>query len=61
MVKLTRLYLWYRADYEQVAGSMLEYAAQYNEALADSLEAGEAPRIEWLDYSWKLNSQENIE
>ncbi len=60
VVSLTRLYLWYRADYEQVADSMLAYAAQYAPDMRQALEAGEGPRIEWLDYSWKLNTQENM-
>ncbi len=57
---LTPLYRWYRGDYEQVAGTILDYAAKYNEQLAEDLEAGNRPTVRWLHYSWDLNDQENL-
>ena len=33
MVQLTRLYNWYGADFEQVAGSILNFAARYSPPL----------------------------
>jgi len=59
-VHLTRLYNWYGGDFEQVAGSVLAYVARYDRALKRALDAGRVPRIQWLDYDWSLNSQENI-
>lgn len=58
-VRLTMLYnpSWYGGDFEQVAGSALEYAARYSADLRAALDAGEPPRIEWIDYSWDLNRQ----
>ncbi len=58
-VSLTKLYSWYGNDFEQVAGSVLEYAARYSEPLNQTLGAGATPQIEWLSYDWALNSQEN--
>ncbi len=57
---LTPLYNWYRGDYEQVAGNILDYAAKYNRQLAEDLEAGNRPAVRWLEYSWRLNDQENL-
>jgi len=59
-VHLTQLYNWYGGDFEQVAGSVLAYAAQYDPGLKQALDAGQPPRIKWLDYDWSLNSQENV-
>lgn len=60
-VKLTQLYNWYGGDFEQVSGSVLEYAAQYNSSLKQMLDNNQKPSIQWLDYDWSLNSQENIQ
>ncbi len=59
-VHLTQLYNWYGGDFEQVAGSVLAYVAQYAPDLKAAIDAGQTPRIKWLDYNWSLNSQENI-
>ena len=59
-VSITKLYLWYGGDFKQAAGSVLDYVASHVPQLKKALEAGEKPRIQWLDYSWKLNSKENI-
>ncbi|MFW6060288.1 MAG: DUF547 domain-containing protein [Phycisphaeraceae bacterium] len=58
-VHLTELYNWYGGDFEQVAGSVLQYAARYSDELKRALERGERPRIEWIDYDWTLNSMAN--
>lgn len=60
-VWLTSLYKWYGGDFEQVAGSVLEYAARYVPELQQELDAGRRPRIHWLTYDWSLNSVENKE
>jgi hypothetical protein len=59
MASLTPLYKWYRGDFEQVANSVLGYAARYAPELKETLEAGKKPSIRWLDYDWSLNSQAN--
>lgn len=59
-LRLTPLYDWYGGDFEQAAGGVLAYAARYAPELAELLEAGRPPGIEWKDYDWSLNSQENL-
>ncbi|RMF70696.1 MAG: DUF547 domain-containing protein, partial [Planctomycetota bacterium] len=59
IVRLTMLYDWYAADFKKVAGSVLEYAARHAPSLRAALDAGTKPKIRWLDYDWRLNSQEN--
>lgn len=58
-VELTRLYSWYRGDFEQVAGSVLAFAARYAPPLRAALDAGKHPRIRWLKYDWRLNRKEH--
>ncbi len=58
-VHLTQLYDWYGGDFEQVAGSVLEYAAQYSDELKQALAVGNTPRINWLNYDWTLNDKSN--
>jgi hypothetical protein len=58
-VHLTRLYLWYGGDFRQVAGSVPKFAARYSSELKQALDAGRAPKVEWLPYDWALNSQSN--
>ncbi|MCW8128829.1 MAG: DUF547 domain-containing protein [Planctomycetota bacterium] len=45
---LTRLYLWYKGDFEPAGGS-LGYARMYLKGLPED------PRIAWLEYDWALN------
>jgi len=52
---LTRLYLWYEGDFEQIAGSSLEFAARYSTELRERLAANGAPDIGWIEYDWALN------
>ena len=59
IVYLTRLYKWYGGDFEQVAGTVLDYAARYSPQLKQALGAGRKPGIRWLDYDWSLNSKKH--
>lgn len=59
VVRLTRLYFWYGGDFEQVAGSVLNFAAGYSPELKRIIDGGTKPQIEWLDYDWKLNDKTN--
>lgn len=56
-LELTSLYEWYGGDFEQVAGSIIEYAARYREDLSRDLAAGHSPTVRFLDYDWSLNEQ----
>jgi uncharacterized membrane protein YdjX (TVP38/TMEM64 family) len=58
-VHLTKLYKWYGGDFEQSAGSVLDFAARYSEDLKRSMQAGRKPSIKWLKYDWKLNDKSN--
>ena len=59
IVHLTKLYKWYGGDFEQVAGTVLDYAARYSPQLKQALDAERKPNIRWLNYDWSLNSKEN--
>ena len=58
-VHLTKLYDWYGADFKQVAGSVLDFAARYSAPLKSALGEDKKPRINWLDYDWTLNDRKN--
>lgn len=58
-LRLTELYKWFAGDFEQVAGSTLAFAARYAPRLQERLNAGAPPRIEWIDYDWRLNTTAN--
>ena len=59
VVKLTSLYNWYAGDFEQVAGSVLNFAARYSPPLKAALDAGRKPKVEFLNYDWSLNVKES--
>ena len=59
VVQLTKLYDWYGGDFNQVAGSVLDFAARYSPELKRVIDSGTKPRIEWLDYDWTLNDRES--
>lgn len=59
VVQLTKLYDWYGGDFKQVAGSVLDFAARYSSSIKQALDAGRRPRVDWLDYDWKLNDNSN--
>jgi len=56
---LTALYDWYGGDFKQTAGSVRGYVAQYAPQVKQAMERGDPPRIQWIDYSWKLNDKAN--
>jgi len=57
---LTQLYNWYGSDFEQVAGTVVDYAAKYAPTLEEALADGRTSKVRWLDYDWALNNQENL-
>ncbi len=56
---LTKLYDWYESDFEQTAGSVLEFVARQSPAVRKLLDDESKPSVRWLPYDWKLNSVEN--
>jgi hypothetical protein len=60
-IELTSLYEWYGGDFEQVAGSVIDYAARHRPDLAADLESGHRPTPRFLDYDWSLNRQPGAE
>ncbi|MEE9391712.1 MAG: DUF547 domain-containing protein [Planctomycetota bacterium] len=54
-VLLSRIYLWYRNDFEQAKGSLLEFVAQWSPDLKAKIGSGDEPSIEWISYDWSLN------
>ena len=54
---LSPIFNWYRADFEQAAGSLESFVARYeDEATATSIAAGPV-RIRFLEYDWSLNGR----
>ena len=51
-IGLTSLYEWYRGDFEQIGGDVLDYVRRYRPDLGE-----ERPRIRFLSYDWSLNDQ----
>lgn len=61
VLHLTPLYQWYGSDFEQVSGSVLGHVADQVPAVDEATDtADQGLRIEWLEYDWSLNSQENL-
>ena len=54
---LSPLYNWYRSDFEQVSGSIEQYAMPY----VAGMESAEGVDVEWLDYDWSLNDMAHFE
>jgi uncharacterized membrane protein YdjX (TVP38/TMEM64 family) len=59
IIYLTQLYKWYGGDFEQVAGSVLTFAARYVPTLELVLDDGRKPQVRWLQYDWTLNDVKN--
>ena len=58
-IKLTALLNFYGGDFKPLGG-VLPFVATYVPALKQKLDAGEKPTVEFLNYSWALNSQKNV-
>ena len=57
VIELTSLYEWYGGDFEQVADSILDYAALHDRELASDLAQGHEPSVRFMTYDWSLNRQ----
>jgi hypothetical protein len=57
-LRLTKLYDWFHGDFEQVAGTTVDFAARFNTKLAAMLKAGKRPTVEFIDYDWSLNGRQ---
>ncbi|MFN2261524.1 MAG: DUF547 domain-containing protein [Psychroflexus sp.] len=51
-LKLSKIFKWYRDDFENEAGSLIKYINRFSKIKID-----EDANIDYLDYSWKLNTQ----
>lgn len=60
-LKLTQLYNWYGGDFEQAAGSVIQFASQQSAELKALVAEGQTPSISWLPYDWTLNDKANQE
>ena len=58
-VELTRLYLWYRGDFTQVADAPLAFAARHRDTLRRMFadHGQDAIDVGYLRYDWSLNEQ----
>jgi hypothetical protein len=58
-VWLSRIFKWYRKDFERAAGSVLAYVAPYLSADERAYldRHGTQLRIRYIDYDWQLNRQ----
>lgn len=56
-LQLTRLYEWFRGDFEQTAASVPAFVARYIPQLRKDLEAGEKISLSYGEYDWRINSQ----
>ena len=61
IVHLSRIYDWYRKDFEKAAGSVIRYVARYApRETAEFLVANEKDlKIRYMDYDWRLNDVKN--
>ena len=55
VLHLTSLYDWYGNDFEQSAGSVLDFVARYVPSVKAAMDAKRPLKIKWLDYDWSLN------
>ncbi len=57
---LTSLYNWYGGDFEQDAGSVIDFVTRYAPALRQAINTHRRPpKPSWLPYDWSLNSVSN--
>jgi len=54
-VELSKIFKWYRADFEKDAGSLINFINRYTTTTVD-----QNADIDYLDYSWALNSSVGI-
>ncbi len=51
------IYQWYKGDFEQTAGSIVQYLAQHVPAMQASIDRGDRPTVRYMTYNWSLNDQ----
>jgi hypothetical protein len=56
-VYLTRLYDWYGSDFETDGQTVRDFVSAQSEAASAAFARG--ADVEWIDYSWALNSRDN--
>jgi len=55
-VKLSKIFKWYKNDFEKKSENVINYINQYSETTIQS-----NADIDYLDYNWQLNSVENAD
>lgn len=58
-VKVSAIMNWYRGDFVQVNGSLANFVATQDSAIAQAIAMDKTPSVAFLDYDWSLNSQAN--
>ncbi len=58
-IHLTKLYQWYDGDFEQSAGTVVEFVASVSDEAAQLTADDSKPRVRYLDYDWALNDAKN--
>ena len=52
---LTKIFEWYRSDFDEDAGSVVAFVGRYHEGVADAAASGKLD-IKFSDYDWSLNA-----
>ncbi|QQE12233.1 DUF547 domain-containing protein [Planctomycetota bacterium] len=59
VVSLTQLFNWYKVDFEKNSQDVFDFVAKYRPEIAEALENGRRPKVEWIEYDWRLNDVRN--
>lgn len=54
-LRLTKIFEWYKADFEQDGQTVMEFARKYSKELQKPRITMEVPQINYLEWDWKLN------
>jgi uncharacterized membrane protein YdjX (TVP38/TMEM64 family) len=61
-VYLTKIYDWYRGDFERKdvkdGGGLIDYVAKHASQVQTAMAGGKSIGIRWLDYDWSLNDSQ---
>lgn len=59
LLRLTQIYLWYAGDFQQVAGSLIDFVRRWAPELDAWCEENGTPRVLWLEFDWRHNGIEH--
>lgn len=57
VLRLSRIFEWYRQDFERAAGNVPEFVARYAARPMADVARRPDTRVEYLDYDWTLNGR----